>query len=726
MKKETFYKAFRILKNDGIKAFAKQTKTHISYKKALLKAKLTKKKFLNEYKDILFINDCPIDYCERYRIHHKMQELEAFGISCSEIQAQHLNADIIKFYRGFVIYRTPWTEHMDNFVKLAKANNKVVFYDIDDLVFDLKYTSTIKELDNFTKEQREEYDDGVRRYEKMLEACDYGISTTKVIVDEMKKHVKDACIDKNVASLQMQKFSNLALKEVKKDDNKIIIGYASGSITHNADFDLIAPALMKILDNYENVYLKLIGVLKVPDELKKYGNRILTSPFVDYTKLPYILRSLDINLAPLEDTFFNTAKSSIKWMEAGLVKIPTVASDVGNFHDSITDGVDGILCKDDEWYSKLEKLVLDKEYRKKIGDNAYKTVYNSYTPTTSGKTVADFIKKKLNKNICFMIPAANISGGILVATKHAIMLKHQGYDVMMINTDHATRKVTELVDANESIPVLSAETTKLYATIDEMVATMWFTVFKIKEYSRCKDFRYLVQNKESGFYEADNPEILYANASYNTDDVKYLTISKWCQNWLKDEFDKESLYAPNGIDLNMFPYKERSFDDKIKILIEGDPASYYKNVDEAFKITNKLDSNKYEIHFLSYNAEPKSWYRVDKFHHKVNHDEVYKVYQECDILLKTSILESFSYPPLEMMATGGVCVVCPNGGNIEYLKDKENCLLYEQGNIDEAIEKINQITTDKKLRDSIIKGGLETAKSREWKNIEKDILNLYK
>ena len=52
----------------------------------------------------------------------------------------------------------------------------------------------------------------------------------------------------------------MAIHNVKKDFNKVVIGYASGSITHNADFELIAPALYQILDNYSNVYLKLIGI----------------------------------------------------------------------------------------------------------------------------------------------------------------------------------------------------------------------------------------------------------------------------------------------------------------------------------------------------------------------------------------------------------------------------------------------------------------------------------
>ena len=138
-----------------------------------------------------------------------------------------------------------------------------------------------------------------------------------------------------------------------------------------------------------------------------------------------------------------------------------------------------------------------------------------------------------------------------------------------------------------------------------------------------------------------------------------------------------------------------------------------------------MDKEKYEIHFLSYQGTPKKWYYVDKFMHRVPYDEVAKVYQNADILIKSSILESFSYPPLEMMATGGVCVVVPNDGNVEYLKDGENCLFYQKGNISEAVEKIEQITQNKKLREKLIKNGLETAKSRSWESIEKEIIKAY-
>jgi glycosyltransferase involved in cell wall biosynthesis len=78
-----------------------------------------------------------------------------------------------------------------------------------------------------------------------------------------------------------------------------------------------------------------------------------------------------------------------------------------------------------------------------------------------------------------------------------------------------------------------------------------------------------------------------------------------------------------------------------------------------------------------------------------------------------------------MMATGGVAVVSPNEGNMEYLIDGENCLFYEQGNIDNAITKIELICKNRDLRDKLIINGQKTADSRSWSKIKDQILELY-
>ena len=35
--------------------------------------------------------------------------------------------------------------------------------------------------------------------------------------------------------------------------------------------------------------------------------------------------------------------------------------------------------------------------------------------------------------------------------------------------------------------------------------------------------------------------------------MEYVTISKWCQNWLREEYHTEAAYLPNGIDPSFYP-----------------------------------------------------------------------------------------------------------------------------------------------------------------------------
>ena len=710
-------KTFKTLKNEGIGSTIRKTKNYINIKAYNYKYK-------NICADVLIINGCSLPHPQRYRVDHQVEQLNASGLSAQKINYENLTLDKLKYFRAFIFFRCPITPVVEEFINIAKSENKKVFFDIDDLVIDKKYTNTIKYLDTMNKAERELYDNGVERMQKTLKMCDYAITTTSRLSDELLYYVKEVYVNRNVASEEMAMLSNRALSE-KKEHDEVIIGYLSGSITHNPDVELILPVLIKLLKKYDNLKLVLVGEITVPDSLKEFKDKINIKPFLSWQELPKIISEIDINLAPLEDSVFNEAKSENKWLEAALVKVVTVASNVGAFAEQINDGVDGILCSNEkEWEVKLSKLIEDKNYRNKIATSAYNRVIKNNITTYTGHGLSKFIKSKLNSNIAFVLPTTNISGGVNVIMKHIDILKRSGYDVTVINMDNSC---DDFETRWGKVRVLKKYNTQYLIHFDIMVATLWSTVQFVKEYPSARNKLYLVQNFETDFQNFGDYARLTANSTYEEDyNIKYITISKWCQNWLLDIFEKESKYAPNGIDLEQFKFKKRDFKGKIKILVEGNSKDYYKNVDESFKIVERLDKDKYEIHFLSYQGEPKKWYHVDKFMHKVPYSEVWEVYQDADILIKSSLLESFSYPPLEMMATGGLAVVAPNGGNIEYLKDKENCLLYEPGNIDDAVDKIEMLINNKTLRDKLIKGGLKTAESRSWDKIENCILDIYK
>ena len=680
-------------------------------------------------KDILFINGCykKLPHPHRYRVLHQMEQLNARFLESDE--CFYLDFDPFKVcdYRIIIFYRCPWTQNVGEAIKLAKTLNKKVLFDIDDLIIDTKYTETIPYLKTLSPKEKFIYDRGVKRIGRTLKLCEGAITTTEALAKELKNYVPNVFINRNVASEEMWKLSKIALinKENSKKNKKVIIGYFSGSITHNSDLEMIWPALRQILNEFKNVQLFLAGELTFQKILNEFPDKILYKKFLDWRKLPELISNVDINLAPIENTIFNAAKSENKWVEASLVKIPTVASNFGAFKHVIHNNETGLLCTNiNDWYISLKALIINEQLRKKIGENAYNFCKRKYNTIQTGIKLANFINSFVNKHIGFFIPKLNNCGGIYVILKHATILQDEGWDVDLIlpstkkNLFEFEGHIFNTISFNDSI---------ITSQYDIIVATFYSTLFTILNYYRTKKHLYLVQNYETNFYPRGKYFRGVAEKTYSAQfGVEYITISKWCKRWLWNKYRKNARYAPNGIDFDNIKYYRRELNKKkIRILIEGDSSSYYKNVDESFKIIEKLDKNNFEVWYLSNNGKPKNWYQFDKFFNKISFEKVQQIYYQCDVLIKSSFLESFSYPPLEMMATGGFCIVVPNGGNKEYLKDGKNCLFYKLGEIDDAIKRLKQLIADKNLQNHLYENGIETAKKRNWKKFKSQILSLY-
>lgn len=715
----------------------------------------------NSFFDVIFINGCDysVPHPIRYRVDHQIEELEAAGLTVQKVNAWDMKTDILRHARTFIIFRCPLSDEVESLIIQAKKLNKRVIYDIDDLVIDTAYTDSIPFVKAMTAHDKSCYDDGVRRMGETLKLCDCAITTTEGMADELKKYVPRVYINRNVASELMIDYSNIAIyrrdvlpslqsssvlpedrvpykraierRDKKQKTQEIRIGYFSGSITHNADFNLVLPALSKVMETHRNVTLMVGGELDVPDALMPFSDRIVTFPFCDWRRLPNYIASCDINIAPLENTLFNRAKSENKWIEASLVKVPTVASNVGAFKKMIQDGVTGFLCDDcEDWCAVLERLIIDSGLRKSVGESSYLFCHEHCTTVSAAKTIRDIIVKEQFPNLGMVMPSVNTSGGVLVALRHLCILQDAGVDVLILNTDDSTEWLDvsghRIPVLNRVVPSGQLDKCPLSGAIDTAVATLWDTLDFVKRYPRIGKKKYLVQNLETDFYLPGDRLRLQANATYLNNDIDYLTISPWCEEWLSDRFGQNCKSVPNGLDLASFPHSKRDFSlPKIRILIEGDCGSEYKNVDEAFRVVERLDSERFEIWYMNYTGKKKPWYRIDNFLGRVPHDQISDIYNQCHILLKTSILESFSYPPLEMMATGGYVVAVPNGGNAEFLRDGSNCLLYSRGDIEAAVSCVNRIVNDDRLRETLYDEGLKTAEERDWSKLTDKVVCLY-
>ena len=680
--------------------------------------------------DVLYISGCEqniVPQLYRYRVLHQIEQLNAGNLDTYQLYYINLDPLIVRDFRIIIFYRCPWTETIGEAINLAKSLKKKVLFDIDDLVIDKNYTDLLPYVKALSVYEKKIYDDGVVRMGKTLQFCEGVITTTKFLAQELKKYVSEVFINPNVASEEMFRLSKIALEEKSKlkKSYEIIIGYFSGSITHISDIEIIIPALIKILKEFNNVKLLLLGELELPKDLKKFSSKIIKRPFIAWQKLPTIIASTDINIVPIKENIFNAAKSENKWVEAALVKVHTVASNFGIYKQIISQGETGLLCTTiEDWYNELKFLIINEHARKNIGEKAFEVCKKQYNTLITNNKLVNYINSIANKHIGFVIPSLQISGGIRIILLHASFLQDEGWDVDLFvpevnqNFFEFQGHKFNLIDLSKSF---------ISAQYDILVATFYSTLFTVLNYTKVKRRLYLVQSYETNFYNYGDYHRSIAEKTYSIPfGVEYITISKWCETWLRNKYLQKPKYAPNGINLKYYKEHKRQLNkDKIRILIEGDNSSFFKNVDESFKIIERLDKNKFEVWYMSYNAKPKKWYKFDKFLNKVPYEQVGQIYEKCDILIKSSWLESFSYPPLEMMATGGYCIVVPNDGNMEYLKDEENCLFYKLGDIEAAVQCIKRLISDENLQQHLYENGLITALNRDWKNYKEQILALY-
>ena len=339
-------------------------------------------------KRILFVGE-EISFASRYRVEHFREQLSHYGYRSDFIQVEDKNQiKTMEQYDTLVLYRCAKTAEIKELITMARNAGIPVYYDIDDLIFDYGKISFLHFLKG---SEYVDFENTTENIHECMSYCDGYITSTETLAREIEEAFpgKPVVVNRNCASMEMQILSHDAVEQVKKDEDKIYIGYFSGSKTHDQDFKLVEEALLEIMEEFPQVYLKLVGVLS-ENVMKRMEKRIEKLPFMEWQKLPEVIAGIDINLMPLENSIFHCCKSENKWMEAALVKVPSVMSRNIEMEHVIDNGKTAWLCSTkNEWLQALKELVANPDERKRMGENAYHVVMERYITQNTGKDVRE-------------------------------------------------------------------------------------------------------------------------------------------------------------------------------------------------------------------------------------------------------------------------------------------------------------------------------------------------
>lgn len=318
----------------------------------------------------------------RYRALHLFQQMTLLGIPA---RVTHLvdpalprlieQADLI------VVHRAAANRSLERTLHSARQRGALVLADTDDLVFDPLAFPYINNPEFMDPVRTRLYLEEMLRHRRTLELCAGALVSTDFLAGEVEKLGIPARVHRNAASLEMWESSRKPEQKPASADQRFIIGYASGSPTHNQDFALIQPALQDFLRDHPQAELRLIGYLDLDASWKSFAGRIRHEPLRPWRQLPAWLGELDLNLAPLEaDNPFSRSKSEIKWLEAALVSVPTIASRTPAFEHAIHPEENGWLAASpQEWLAALEQA-LDPDLRGRFASQAYSDACFDYRP----------------------------------------------------------------------------------------------------------------------------------------------------------------------------------------------------------------------------------------------------------------------------------------------------------------------------------------------------------
>lgn len=344
---------------------------------------------------VLIVGAIDLPQCKKYRVLQKVEFFKSIGWEA--YYTHYLDEPRVISYlqisTAVIFYRIPFGATTEDYLKESSRLGLKTFYDIDDPIFNLAVYRENKNLDHIEANERAHLLRGSGDYREAMEKVDALILSTNYLKELAFSDLKKpAFLWGNLAdSATLSMIERIKCGHNSRNAKVVVIGYASGSRAHDEDFNIVSSALVKILDAYEHVELQVIGYASLPQELMRFKERINERPFSGYYRYLEALSQIDINIVPLVSDRFNACKSAIRYIEASVCGVPTIASSIGQFSEIIENGRDGYLADSHEsWILTLQQLVENQELRLLMASAANNKVMTHHTISSP-----DVVDKKL-------------------------------------------------------------------------------------------------------------------------------------------------------------------------------------------------------------------------------------------------------------------------------------------------------------------------------------------
>lgn len=314
----------------------------------------------------------------RYRALHLAEVLQSHGVHSTVVHAscdlEYIKSRIVGI--DFIVFQRCFEEqgNVGKILDLARAHDKYCLAEIDDLVFPEHVESIGSVVGG--EWQLEEAKFVAAAYESIIQKMDSCIVSTPLLKSYIEsKYSKPSQVLRNRVQPSRLKWPQ------HKSYSKLKLLYSSGTYSHKSDFMMIEDVLYRILIDNPSVKLSILGAAQASERILALNN-VQSYPLLSYAAMLDFISKHDVLLIPLEDTIFNRAKSTVKFVESAAVGVPVLASAVGEFSFCINHRSTGLLAKNIcDWETILNDLIKKPKQLKNISRNANQLIRTNYLTT---------------------------------------------------------------------------------------------------------------------------------------------------------------------------------------------------------------------------------------------------------------------------------------------------------------------------------------------------------
>ncbi len=329
------------------------------------RATLFKESLRNRHtKNVVYFSQTADPGTFRYRGYNVCQAVERSPVVRAHFFLSHEIPDIRPHLRdadAFVFVRMLWSPKVETLIEELKAFGKSVQFDLDDLIFDDRYlTLVIKTLG------RTEDDASINhlcaymnRVNKTASLCDGFTCTNEFLAEKLReRYGRIVRVVPNLMNREQADVSAQLVARGRPLRRRFLVGYFSGSPSHDNDFRGISDELLEFLRRRDDAELAVVGILNLPPELEalRAAGRVRCEPLKSYLDLQESIWGTDVTIVPLAVNDFTNCKSALKFFEAAAVGVPTIASPAHSYRQAIRHGDNGLLCEPGEWLEALERV----------------------------------------------------------------------------------------------------------------------------------------------------------------------------------------------------------------------------------------------------------------------------------------------------------------------------------------------------------------------------------